>query len=482
MKSQEGKTFIGYPDIISYKCSKAIMEQMEKSICRIKIKNNKSIGFFCKIPFLEENNFLPALITNNNIINKDILNSNTKIEIKIGVENKERIFDLNNRIKYTNKEFDITIIELKENDKINNYLELDDEIIKNILDNNHSNNEFEQKTVYMIQYPTDELGVSYGIMTPKQDDKEYYFHHTCMTKDDSFGSPILNLKNKIIGIHKKESNKYNINLGAFLNCSIKDFIQKNYNKKKKINNYSKNYLQFNDKGKFEKEEQALANYFGEGNYIGFYKKKFLKDRFQITKDDFIAGDIVVMFHAIKKLGIEYSYTDYPENLRPYLHRKIWEDTLGNVKREIYQQGCLEVPIFIKPKDKLKRFTGFVVKSIDDLWQLNEASEHTKIWCSESVNFVSEWRLIVINNKIECYSHYQKEEPQMFDIKVAEKMVNDFIDSPKAYCLDVGVLSTGETALIEVNDAFSVGKYEGCTDDIYSKMLIFRWEELKGSIK
>ena len=33
-----------------------------------------------------------------------------------------------------------------------------------------------------------------------------------------------------------------------------------------------NYLQFNDKGKFEPEEQALAEYFGEGEYKGFYKK------------------------------------------------------------------------------------------------------------------------------------------------------------------------------------------------------------------
>ena len=35
----------------------------------------------------------------------------------------------NNRIKYTNKEYDITIIELKKEDEINDFLELDELII-----------------------------------------------------------------------------------------------------------------------------------------------------------------------------------------------------------------------------------------------------------------------------------------------------------------------------------------------------------------
>ena len=108
-----------------------------------------------------------------------------------------------------------------------------------------------------------------------------------------------------------------------------------------------NYLQFNDRGKFEPEEQALANYFGGGNYVGFYKKHFLRNKLQITKDDFIAGDIDVMFHAMKRLGIEYSYNDYPEILKPYLHRKIWENELGNVKRKLFAEGCyLKSPIFM----------------------------------------------------------------------------------------------------------------------------------------
>ena len=284
-----------------------------------------------------------------------------------------------------------------------------------------------------------------------------------------------------------------------------------------------NYLQLNDKRKFEPEEQALANYFGEGNYVSFYKKHFLRDKFQITKDDFIAGDIDVMFHAMKRLGIEYSYIDYPECLKPYLHRKIWEDTLGNVKRELFEEGYLKNPIFIKPKDKLKRFTGFVLETIDDLRNCKGAGDNTKIWCSEPVKFTSEFRCYFIDKKYQAnllneiympqivmdawvnpytccaIGSFRKEinEDDLYKVKdfIREELLcmrderdidrNDWVfykGFPKAFVLDLGVLSTGEVALIEMNDGFSIGKYNGVDDKAYAKFLITRWNELTKNIK
>lgn len=49
------------------------------------------------------------------------------------------------------------------------------------------------------------------------------------------------------------------------------------------------------------------------------------------------------------------------------------------------------------------------------------------------------------------------------------MVDDFVNCPKAYCLDVGVLSSGETALIEVTDTFSVSMY-GMGSKLYGELL------------
>ena len=97
---------------------------INNKICKIKIGKKQSIGFFCEIPFLDIKNMLPVFITNNHIINKDLLyKDNTNLEIIVEDEYNVRNFNLNNRMKYTNEDYDITIIEIKKEDKISNYLE-----------------------------------------------------------------------------------------------------------------------------------------------------------------------------------------------------------------------------------------------------------------------------------------------------------------------------------------------------------------------
>ena len=48
----------GYPNVISYECSKKIIKQMERNICKIIIGEEQGTGFFCKIPFPDLNNML----------------------------------------------------------------------------------------------------------------------------------------------------------------------------------------------------------------------------------------------------------------------------------------------------------------------------------------------------------------------------------------------------------------------------------------
>ena len=107
---------------------------------------------------------LPVFITNNHIINNELLyKKDSKIKIDIyDDESDNKEINLNNRMKYTNEEYDITIIEIKEEDKINNYLELDEIIINNIINNINKNKLYINKTIYIIQYPEGDLSVSYG--------------------------------------------------------------------------------------------------------------------------------------------------------------------------------------------------------------------------------------------------------------------------------------------------------------------------------
>ena len=238
---------IGHPDTISYECTKKIIEQMERNICKIKLEKKEKqggTGFFCKIPFPDKNNMLSVFITNNHLINEnELYKSNTeKIKMYIEEENKERILNLKNRYKYTNSEYDTTIIEILEEDNINNYLELDDKIINDILNNRNENIKYLDKSIYIIQYPKGDLSVSYGIIKNIDDPekgKNHHFNHNCTTTKGSSGSPILNLNNKLIGIHKGGSSKNNI--GKFLNFPIKDFIQRYINNQNSLKEFNEKF-------------------------------------------------------------------------------------------------------------------------------------------------------------------------------------------------------------------------------------------------
>ena len=233
MKENKESVLTGYPNVISYECSKKIIRQMERNICKIKIGKEQGSGFFCKIPFPDLNNMISVFINNNHIINKELLfKKNAIIDIDIQEENYIRKINLNNRLKYTNEEYDITIIEIKKEDEINNYLELDDNIINDIINNKNKNDKYIDKTIYLIQYPKGELSVSYGILDGLYADKKYNFNHKCSTEGGSSGSAILNINNKLIGIHKEGYNN-KFNKGTFLDYPIKEFIQlysKNNNK------------------------------------------------------------------------------------------------------------------------------------------------------------------------------------------------------------------------------------------------------------
>ena len=111
---------------------KKILFQLENCICQIYQKNGgKGTGFFCKILF--QNKLLPVLITNNHVLNEKDIKNNEIIEFTMYNNKEKKNKDISIKIdssrrRYTNEEIDITIIEIKpEEDKINNYLEIEEE-------------------------------------------------------------------------------------------------------------------------------------------------------------------------------------------------------------------------------------------------------------------------------------------------------------------------------------------------------------------
>ena len=65
------------------------------------------------------------------------------------------------------------------------------------------------------------------------------------------------------------------------------------------------------------------------------------------------------------------------------------------------------------------------------------------------------------------------------MRVVSKAVRTLEASGQAtagYGLDLGVLSDGETALVEWNDGFSLGSY-GLDASLYAELILARWREL-----
>ena len=194
---------------------------MEKGIYTIKEGNREAVGFPCKIPFPNENNLLKVFIANNSILNEDILNKKNK-NILIHLNGETKSINLSNRRKYSSKEYNTTIIELKDDDGIQKYLEIDD----NLINDNDNPYLYVGKTIYMIKNELGILTTTYSIIEKKQKkNQEYNFIFMINKKEEPLEGPIFTNNCKLIGLrnlknHYEEfynKNKPSMCVGTFLN-------------------------------------------------------------------------------------------------------------------------------------------------------------------------------------------------------------------------------------------------------------------------
>ena len=232
--------FEDYPKPVPLETMEKITIQMKYSICKIYNREvGKGSGFFCIIQY--DNIKITTLITNYHVINEKYIEKYKQISISLNNDKKNIIIKLdNNRKKYFSEDYDVAIIEIKEKDNINNnqYLELDDNIYKEI-----GNDYFVNNPVYNISYQNGEkVHASYGLT--KDFEEDFIIRHLCITESGSSGSPLLNLSNhKVIGIHKAGSEKFSFNYAIILKLPIKEFIKKY--KKEINNNFDNNNGQIN---------------------------------------------------------------------------------------------------------------------------------------------------------------------------------------------------------------------------------------------
>ena len=345
---KDEKKIIDSVDPVSIEGTEKILNQLKNCICKIKIKDGFGTGFFCKFPFEKE--VKKVFITNYHVLNEEYVKEQKKINLLLNDEKKVKIIGLENKkIIYYYEDFDITLIELQEENEIQDYLELDDNLFQD-----NSEIIYINKSVYVLQYPNGKKAcVSYGLLNGIEN---YNINHKCSTDAGSSGSPILNLEtNKVIGIHRGGSINFEFNKGTYLKFPLKDFINKiSKEKMKKTSKIIKNIeykiiKELNNDG-YERVIKVLNE--SENKYYAIKEIQIDEEPKETIKSIQNEIDILSKFNSKNIIKYYDSYKDDNNiyilmelceggNLRNFINRyinnntKIDENVLNNIIKQIF---------------------------------------------------------------------------------------------------------------------------------------------------
>lgn len=184
--------------------------------------------------------------------------------------------------------------------------------------------------------------------------------------------------------------------------------------------------------------------------------------------------------ALASVDLEYpTFNCYPTALHSYLHRGVRKTQISQIKEKS----------FIKPVEK-EKFSAFVYdpnadgETTDPTLQSHIAaiaalSPATEVWASPPVEFASEWRYYVCDGYILGRARYgqtaQTNSPEPAFAATANALLTASKSVGKTFSMDVGVLNTGETTLINLNDAWSSELVRGAlTPAQFFQFLQSRW--------
>ena len=332
LKCNSNKKFKGnMPNLAEQKIN-TILTQLKSCVCKICTQNDdNATGFFCKIPVFNSN--LCALITNYHVLNEDDIKVNRIIKIFLKDNKKEKkrekvkeIVINEPRITFTDKDLDITIIEIiPKVDGINDFLEIDENFDGLTL----------EETIYILQKPEGESSFSIGVLQERDKESNAQdFFYICYTFEGSSGSPILGFENStVIGVHK--GSQGSIKIGTLIKYIIVAF-EKTYD-------INKSKLNLPEK---EKEKGAKKKPLSNGDYyVGHYEN---------GKIAIYYSDGKLKYEGDRKDGnFEGKGTYYYKNGNRYEGE--WKNGLKHGKGILYYD--LEA--------KNKRYEGNYIKGWDD---------------------------------------------------------------------------------------------------------------------
>ena len=112
-------------------------------------------------------------------------------------------------------------------------------------------------------------------------------------------------------------------------------------------------------------------------------------------------------------------------------------------------------------------------------EIGSVGRSQEVWCSDVVTWSSEYRVYVIGAHIISIDLYAGDPKVVLDSAIVDAALAAFRasgEAPSAYGIDFGVLTTGQTALVEANDGYALGAYQ-ISAGAYTDLLLTRWNEL-----
>jgi hypothetical protein len=214
---------------------------------------------------------------------------------------------------------------------------------------------------------------------------------------------------------------------------------------------------------------AYVGFRHTGHVVQFYSKP---EKIHYKKGDVVVGCIQAVRMTMDRLNITLPDFYIPEGLEKYTGRDIYKSTVGEAIKK-FRNG---EKVFIKPI-QAKAFPAQVIDMMPLITHIGQSfNDYDQCWVSSVVNFVSEYRLFLIDGELVGCKHYLGDFKVSLDWNVVDKALADLKWQPRGWCLDFGVTDDGKTLLVEANDGYSIGNY-GLDGRDYSKLIKARFLEL-----
>jgi ATP-grasp domain, R2K clade family 2 len=232
------------------------------------------------------------------------------------------------------------------------------------------------------------------------------------------------------------------------------------------------YLQIREDGEFT-SRNVFSAYEGFREF-GYEMIKYHTEdmpSLDLSPDAIVVGGIGMIHQALQRLGITPPLPiQPPEELHPYLGRRIWQSNIAQIRK------LEHVPVFIKPLHGSKTFTGHVISEFKDLIKTSHIDANYPVMAQDALKFVSEWRVYLLGKEVKGIGQYHGDPLAHPDANLIKKTISAYQSPPVACGMDFAVLASGETVLLEINDAYSLGNY-GVWHYHYARMLEARWDQL-----